>query len=240
MTLSSRIGRAIVGWRAIPRYGLPGPGFCPPSPRVLNCRVVGLHRVHYGWIVAFASAGIMATCSLSVYTFGVFVEPLTEYFQWERGPLSLAPSIAFLVARTLAMVTGRLSDNYGPRILATLGGIMMGAGFVLMSGVDTLTETYVFWGLFMGVAFGCFVSPLVSTVPRWFVQKKRCSRQYPGYWLWRGCHRLTPGGPGAAIRPPLARRIPHSGHICLGSHRSSGPARQEEPPAGGAEALWRI
>ena len=131
-----------------------------------------MRRVHYGWIVAFASAGIMATCSLSVYTFGVFVEPLTEYFQWERGPLSLAPSIAFLVAGALAMITGRLSDKYGPRILATLGGTMMGAGFVLMSRVDTLTETYVFWGLFMGVAFGCFVSPLVSTVPRWFVQKR--------------------------------------------------------------------
>jgi len=129
-------------------------------------------RIHYGWIVTLASAGIMATCSLSVYTFGVFLKPLIENFQWDRGPLSLAPSITYLVAGFLAIATGKLSDKYGPRILASLGGVMMGAGFVLMSRISTLRDTYVFWGLFMGLAFGCFIAPLVSTIPRWFVQKR--------------------------------------------------------------------
>ncbi len=119
-----------------------------------------------------ASAGIMATCSLSVYTFGVFLKPLIENFQWDRGPLSLAPSIAYLVAGFLAIATGKLSDKYGPRILASLGGVLMGAGFVLMSRVSTLRDTYIFWGLFIGLAFGCFIAPLVSTIPRWFVQKR--------------------------------------------------------------------
>lgn len=119
-----------------------------------------------------ASAGIMATCSLSVYTFGVFLEPLQENFHWDRGPLSLAPSIAYLVAGFLAIATGRLSDRYGPRVLATVGGAMMGAGFVLMTRVSELRDIYIYWGLFMGLAFGCFIAPLVSTIPRWFVQKR--------------------------------------------------------------------
>ena len=156
-----------------------------------------LDRVHYGWIVALASAGIMATCSLSVYTFGVFLEPLIVDFEWDRGPLSLAPSIAYMVAGALAIVTGKLSDKYGPRILVSLGGMMMGAGFVLMSQVSTLRDTYIFWGLFMGLAFGCFISPLLSTIPRWFVQKRGIAVSIPA----------TGFGLGAIVSPLLAQML---------------------------------
>jgi len=156
-----------------------------------------LRRVHYGWIIAFVSAGIMATCSLSVYTFGVFLEPLEAHFGWNRGPLSLAPSISYLVAGVLAIGTGKLSDRYGPRVLVSAGGLMMGAGFVLMSQISQLRDAYVFWGLFMGLAFGCFIAPLISTIPRWFVQKRgmAVSIQTTGF------------GIGAVISPLLAQTL---------------------------------
>jgi len=156
-----------------------------------------LDRIHYGWIVALASAGIMATCSLTVYTFGVFLDPLTSDFGWDRGPLSLAPSISYMVAGLLAMVTGRLSDKYGARILATVGGVMMGAGFLLMTRVTALIDTYIFWGLFMGTAFGCFISPLLSTIPRWFVQRRGVAVSIPA----------TGFGLGAIISPLLAQML---------------------------------
>jgi sugar phosphate permease len=164
---------------------------------VLNCRIMSLRRVHYGWIIAFVSAGIMATCSLSVYTFGVFLEPLETHFGWDRGPLSLAPSISYVVAGILAIGTGKLSDRYGPRVLVSAGGLMMGTGFVLMSQIDQLRDAYVFWGLFMGVAFGCFISPLVSTIPRWFLQKRgtAVSIQTTGF------------GIGAVVSPLLAQTL---------------------------------
>jgi MFS family permease len=160
-------------------------------------QVMGLRRFHYGWIIAFVSAGIMATCSLSVYTFGVFLKPLETDFGWDRGPLSLAPSIAYMLSGLLAIAAGRLSDRYGPRILVTFGGAMMGAGFMLMGQISTLRDAYIFWGLFMGLAFGCFISPLVSTIPRWFVQKRgiAVSIQTTGFGL------------GAVISPLLAQTL---------------------------------
>ncbi len=156
-----------------------------------------MRRIHYGWVIAFVSAGIMATCSLSVYTFGVFLEPLQTHFGWDRGPISLAPSISFVVAGILAIGTGKLSDRYGPRVLVSTGGLMMGAGFVLMSQISQLRDAYVFWGLFMGLAFGCFISPLISTIPRWFVQKRgmAVSIQTTGF------------GIGAVIAPLLAQTL---------------------------------
>lgn len=180
-----------------PGRGTDWPRVCPLSLGVLDCRFMRLNRVHYGWIVALASAGIMAGCSLSVYTFGVFLEPLLTDFGWDRGPLSLAPSIAFMVAGALAVVTGKLSDRYGPRILVSLGGVMMGAGFVLMSQINTLSDTYIFWGLFIGLAFGCLISPLVSTIPRWFVQKRGIAVSI-----------LATGfGVGAIVSPLLAQML---------------------------------
>lgn len=109
----------------------------------------------------------------------------------------MAPSIAYVVSGFLAMGTGRLSDKYGPRILVSVGGLMMGAGFVLMSQVSHLRDTYVFWGLFMGLAFGCFISPLISTIPRWFVQKRgmAVSIQTTGF------------GIGAVVSPLLAQML---------------------------------
>jgi len=154
-------------------------------------------RIHYGWVIALVSAGIMATCSLSVYTFGVFLEPLEEYLSSPRGPLSLAPSMAYMLAGFIAIGTGRLSDRYGPRIIVSVGGLMMGAGFVLMSQVSNLRDTYVFWGIFMGLAFGCFISPLVSTIPRWFAEKRgiAVSIQTTGF------------GIGAVVSPLLAQTL---------------------------------
>ncbi|MFO7997124.1 MAG: MFS transporter [Dehalococcoidia bacterium] len=121
--------------------------------------------------MALASAFIMAACSIPVFTFGLFLEPLMIDFGWSRGPLSLAPSIAYVLAGFLGIVTGKLSDRYGPRVLVTIGGTMMGVGFLLMSRVSTLRDIYVYWGTFMGLAVGCFISPLFSTIPRWFLQK---------------------------------------------------------------------
>ncbi|MFO7995618.1 MAG: MFS transporter, partial [Dehalococcoidia bacterium] len=131
-----------------------------------------LDHVYYGWIIVCVSAGIMAVCSIPVHSFGLFLEPLIRDFGWGRGPLSLAPSIAYVLAGCLGVVTGKLSDKHGARIFVSLGGILMGAGFVLMSRASTLRDTYVFWGLFMGLAIGCFISPIFSTIPRWFAQRR--------------------------------------------------------------------
>jgi len=79
-----------------------------------------LKQVHYGWIITLAGGGIQATQAFAVYTFGVFLRPLTTEFSWERGALSLAASLAALIMGFLAIVAGRLSDKYGPRILVTV------------------------------------------------------------------------------------------------------------------------
>jgi len=86
--------------------------------------------------------------------------------------LSGAYSMSFLLSGVLGIFTGRLSDTYGPRILLTVSGLVMGAALILMSYVDSLWQVYLVWGLLLGVGRGCCMVPLVSTVPRWFEEKR--------------------------------------------------------------------
>jgi len=131
-----------------------------------------LKNLHYGWVIAFVGAAILATQALTLQVFGIFLVPLTEQFGWERGALSGAYSMSFLLSGVLGIFTGRLSDTYGPRILLTVSGLVMGAALILMSYVDSLWQVYLVWGIPLGVGRGCCMVPLVSTLPRWFEEKR--------------------------------------------------------------------
>jgi MFS family permease len=106
-----------------------------------------------------------------VYTFGVFLQPLTEQFGWDRGALSGAFSIQMLLIGVISIFIGRLNDKYGPRIFVTLGGLLTSIGFLLMSQVNSLWQVYLNWGFIMGIGGGFFYIAIISTVPKWFVKR---------------------------------------------------------------------
>ena len=129
-------------------------------------------RLHYGWVMVILAMFVLATHSMTIYTFGVFLRPVTMEFGWERGALSVAQSITMLVGGVLAIFTGRLSDRYGPRLLVTVSGLLAGMAFLLMSRVSSLWQAYLIWGLLIGIAFGCCMIPVLSTIPRWFTRRR--------------------------------------------------------------------
>ena len=154
-----------------------------------------MKQIHYGWLMALLAACTLFTFSFQIYTFGVFFKPLELEFGWERGALSGAFSVSMLIAGLLAILTGRLSDKYGPRMLVTLGGILIGVGFILMSRVSLLWHVYLLEGVVMGIGCSaCFV-PVMSTVPRWFAKKSvlAVAIGYIGFGL------------GGVVSPPLAQ-----------------------------------
>jgi len=118
------------------------------------------------------AAFILATFTLVVYTFGVFLRPLTMEFDWDRGALSGAFSLHMLVTGGLSILTGKFSDKYGPRLLVTIGGLLAGTGFILLSQITLLWQVYLIWGLLMGIGGACCFIPVMSTIPRWFAKKR--------------------------------------------------------------------
>jgi len=154
-----------------------------------------LKHLHYSWVIVGIATCILATHAIAIFTFGIFLIPLTTEFAWDRGALSGAYSVFWLISGFLGIFTGRLSDKYGPRILVTLSGLLSGLGFLLMSQINSLWQVYLIWGFLIGVGDGCHFIPVTSTIPRWFVKRRGIALGivFTGLAL------------GAIISPPLAQ-----------------------------------
>src|SRR5271170_6704874 len=72
---------------------------------------------YYGWRVVLAAClGVMAGFgSLFVYTFTVFVKPLSAQFGWNRENISLGFGLAAVTLGVVSPLLGRWIDRFGPR-----------------------------------------------------------------------------------------------------------------------------
>jgi MFS family permease len=127
----------------------------------------GQPRIFYGYFIVAA-----AFCSIFVlfavyYAFGVFFKPVLEEFGWTRAMTSGAFSLSALLMGVLGIVMGGLNDRFGPRMVMTLCGILIGLGYILMSQIRTIWHLYLFYGIFVGAGMSASYIPLMSTVARW-------------------------------------------------------------------------
>jgi OFA family oxalate/formate antiporter-like MFS transporter len=128
------------------------------------------------WLYVILGTIIML-CLGSVYSWSVFVGPLTTYFtglgQTVTANDVLLPFSIFLAVFAIAMVfSGKYIEKYGPRKMAMLGGVICGLGWLLAStagSVQMLYPTYgIIGGLGVGIAYGC----PVAVSARWFPDKR--------------------------------------------------------------------
>jgi len=128
-------------------------------------------RLYYGYIIVVFSLIIAAVAWGAQRTFGVFLDPLIQSFHWSRAATSLTITIQSLTTGLMAIVTGRLSDRYGARIVLTICGIFIGAGFILSSFIVNQWQLYLVQGILVGMGLAGIMVPLMSTVVKWFTQR---------------------------------------------------------------------
>lgn len=104
-------------------------------------------------------------------SFGVFFKPLVEEFRWSRAATSAGFTLSFFAIGAMSVLMGNLADRFGPRLTAVLGGIALGAGFLLMSVIKTVWQFYLVYGLVIAGGISSAI-PLMATPARWF-QKGR-------------------------------------------------------------------
>ncbi len=74
-----------------------------------------------GWLIVAGAAFVLFGAAGSRFSFGVFLNPMTEEFGWSRGSLSGALAVAGLATAFLRPVAGYLADRYDPAKMALLG-----------------------------------------------------------------------------------------------------------------------
>jgi MFS family permease len=102
-------------------------------------------------------------------TFTVFLKPISENFGWDRAQVVSVYSLSWLVSGLTAPLVGRVFDRSGPRVVYTLGVLLLGAAFLIASRAQALWQFQLSIGLCVG-----FGAALIGNVPnsillgRWF------------------------------------------------------------------------
>ena len=134
------------------------------------------------WRVPPASIAIHL-CIGSVYAWSVFNPPLTRQLgvvapaaeDWSLGSVVWIFSVAIVFLGLAAAFAGKWLEEVGPRMVGVVAALLWGGGFILGSfGIAShqLWLVYLGYGVFGGCGLGLgYVSP-VSTLIRWFPDRR--------------------------------------------------------------------
>ena len=129
-------------------------------------------KLFYGYIVVAAAVSIMTIAWGANRTFGVFLEPMLDEFGWTRAGISGAFTLSMIFFGVTSIVTGRLTDRFGPRLVLIGCGLFLGSGYLLVSQVGAIWHLYLFYGVITGIGLSGVWAPLMSLVARWFVKRR--------------------------------------------------------------------
>ena len=96
-------------------------------------------KVYYGWAIVLALfLASFSRVPFTGYIFGVFLKPMSEELNWSRAQIAGAVTGGTILAGISALFVGRWIDKYGPRLIFSVSGIMIGATVIFLSNVESL------------------------------------------------------------------------------------------------------
>jgi len=124
-----------------------------------------------GWTVTFAGTGINLALGV-LYTWSMFKAAIGKEFGWKDAQLNDPYALCCLVFAFSMILAGRCQDKLGPRLTASLGGIFVGAGLILISTTQSYGTWVVGFGVLVGLGLGFGYSSATPPALKWFPPAK--------------------------------------------------------------------
>jgi len=129
-----------------------------------------------GWIVTFAGLGINLALGV-LYAWSMFKDAITREFVndkvgWKASDLNDPYTLCCLVFAGAMIIAGRCQDKLGPRVTATLGGLLIGAGMMLVSTTTSFAMWMIGFGVLGGLGMGFGYSSATPPALKWFPPAK--------------------------------------------------------------------
>ncbi|HUS06637.1 MAG TPA: OFA family MFS transporter [Bryobacteraceae bacterium] len=122
----------------------------------------------------YAASGVFMQVLLGViYSWSVFRAPLAQLHGWSQAQ-TIAPYRYSILAFAAGMiVAGFWQDRKGPRLVASVGGILLGTGCLLAAYFgNTVSGLILGYGVVAGVGVGfAYVTPIAMCI-KWFPDKR--------------------------------------------------------------------
>jgi len=126
------------------------------------------------WIIAIA-AFLMQIALGSVYAWSVFLNPVIKLYGVPKAQANLTFSIVLLALGITAGFGGYFNNRFGPRVVATAGGILYGLG-VILAGLSAPTHNlvllYLTYGVIGGIGIGLGYIVALAMLIKWFPERR--------------------------------------------------------------------
>jgi MFS family permease len=131
-------------------------------------------KFFYGWVIVGVGflAHIASAFSISS-TLSVFLKPLSSDLGLSRGVFSLVRTGEILIGAAAAPIIGALIDRHGGRWLMGIGGLISGAGFLLLGGTRNFLHFVLCRWLIISPGDALMGQMVVNvSIARWFVRMR--------------------------------------------------------------------
>lgn len=126
------------------------------------------------WLIAIMGT-VLQLCLGTVYAWSFFQKPIMTAYGWSNVQVMWVFSLAICFLGLAAAWGGMNLGKYGPRMLATLGVLLYGTGYLIGAWAMSLGSLPIFYlgfGIIGGSGLGLgYVTP-VATAAKWFPDRK--------------------------------------------------------------------
>jgi len=131
-----------------------------------------------GWSVTMAGLGINLALGI-LYTWSIFKQSIQESilagdgrFNWDIASLNDPFAVCCLMFTIAMIFAGRLQDKLSPRITAVIGGVLTGAGLIMISQSNSLFFWILGFGVLTGLGLGFGYASATPPAIKWFPPSK--------------------------------------------------------------------
>jgi len=136
----------------------------------------GAPRVSEGYRWWQLIIGVLAMVMIANYQYGwtFFVPDIQKTFGWDRASIQIAFTLFVLFETWLVPIEGWFVDQYGPRAVVVVGGVLCGIGWWMTSRATTLggIDGYYSAMIICGIGAGGVYGTCVGNALKWFPDKR--------------------------------------------------------------------
>ena len=130
-------------------------------------------QIFYGWYVLAASFVILFLTTGAAFSIGVMFKPFMGEFGWNRSSISIGIFINMVMYALSLIVAGRAYDRYGPKWVIVISALLISAGYMSISVIDSIWQFVMFYGILVGSGMGGTTIPLMGALlTKWFEKRR--------------------------------------------------------------------
>ena len=151
------------------------------------------------WLIALSAIAIHLSIG-GAYAYSVYKNPITTQLGWQESQVTIAFTIMMGLAGFSAAMFGSFVEKQGPRRSAMLAAVLFGlgqAGAGVAIAIDSVVLYWLTYGLLSGLGMGIgYIAP-VSTLVKWFPDRRGLATGMA----------VLGFGSGALLTAPIAARL---------------------------------